>query len=109
MQNGIKCVATSPLVENPHTAKVMNNSQKSTDFEPRISPAIAMTKGLPDGGGNCTISLDPNGPIPIASGLSGNIRSTTGISARITPATTIGTMCQVWETTRLARSGKNTS
>ena len=45
----------------------------------------------------------------MAAGLSGSISSTTGISARITPATTSGTMCQVWETTRLASSGRNTS
>ncbi len=109
MQNGIRCVATSPLVENPQTAKVVNSSQKSTDRAPRISPAIAIANGLPDRGGSSTTSFDPNGPSPIAAGLSGSISSTTGISARITPATTSGTMCQVCETTRLASSGRNTN
>ena len=87
----------------------MNSSQKSTDRAPRISPAIAMTNGLPDRGGSSTISADPNGPIPIEAGLSGSISSTTGISARITPATTSGTMCQVCETTRLASNGRKTN
>ncbi len=109
MQNGIRWVATRPLVENPQTAKVVNNSQKSTDLAPRISPAIAIMNGLPERGGSSTISFDPNGPSPIAAGLSGSISSTTGISARITPATTSGTMCQPWETTRLASNGRKTN
>src|SRR5208283_947433 len=109
MQNGIRWVATSPLVENPQTAKVMNSSQKSTDFAPRTSPAMAMTNGLPDRGGRTTISFEPNGPRPIAAGLSGSISSTSGISARITAATTVGTVCQPCDTTRLASSGRKTN
>ena len=70
---------------------------------------MAITNGLPERGGNSTISAEPNAPIPIAAGLSGSISSTTGISARITPATTSGTMCQLWETTRLASNGRKTN
>ena len=109
MQKGIRCVATSPLVEKPHTAKVVNSSQKSTDFAPLARPAMAMTNGLPDRGGNATIWSEPNGAIPTEAGLSGSISSTTGIRHRITPATTSGTMCQVCDTTRLASSGRKTN
>ena len=39
-------------------------------------------------------------------GFQGNISTTSGISARIVPATTSGTTCQLWETTRLASNGR---
>ena len=46
MQYGIRCVATSPLVEKPHTAKLENSSQKSSDRAPRTRPDSATTTGL---------------------------------------------------------------
>ena len=70
---------------------------------------MAITNGLPDTGGSTTTSCVPNAPMPIAAGLSGSISSTTGISARITSATTSGTLCHPCETTRWASSGRKTN
>ena len=109
MQYGIRCVATNPLVEKPQTAKLVNSSQKSTDFVPRTRPPMAMRNGLTALGTVGGSTSAPYGPSPTLPGLSASISSTRGISRTNTAATAHGTLCQPKCCARLARNGRKMS
>src|SRR5258706_4130958 len=74
----MRCVLISPLVENPHTAKLNVNSQKSGECAARNSTARAIENGLPARGGGLSSAVDPYDPIPICAGDSWSNSATTG-------------------------------
>ncbi len=109
MQNAIRWVPTSPLVDRPQTKKLANSSQKIGRFIPRPSTAKALRNGLTAGRTCTSSSSEPRARRPTATGRSGTRKKITGRTSRLIPATYNEAFRQPTASIRTARTGRNTS